>query len=115
MNHEWSDQRIVQEIGQRLRQERLNQNLTQAVVGREAGLRTATISNVERGKDFSLSTLVAVLRVLDRLENLEAFLPDPGVSPMQLLRERGNARQRATGREGRSNEAAMSSWAWGES
>ncbi len=115
MNHDWSDQRVIQEIGQRLRQERLNQNLTQAEVGQEAGLRTATISNVERGKDFSVSTLVAVLRVLDRLENLEAFLPDPGISPMQLLRERGSARQRATGRDSRANEATVSTWAWGES
>jgi putative transcriptional regulator len=39
-----------------------------------------------------------VLRALDVLDQLDAFLPDPGISPLQLVRMQGRERQRASGR-----------------
>jgi hypothetical protein len=43
-----------------------------------------------------LETLVKLLRALDRLESLDAFLPAPGLSPLQLLELRGKQRRRAS-------------------
>ncbi len=86
---------ILAELGRRLRRYRLQQNLTQAAVARAAGVGTRTIRNVERGRDAQMSTVIAVLRVLGRLDALDAFLPRPGISPMELLDTGGRERQRA--------------------
>ncbi len=93
-----SDPEILAELGRRLRRYRLQQNLTQADLARDAGVSTRTVRNVENGGDTQLGTLLRVLRVLGRLDALDAFLPRPGVSPMELLRAGGRERQRASAR-----------------
>ena len=40
------------------------------------------------------------LRALDQLENLDALLPEPGLSPLQLAKLKGKTRQRASGSRG---------------
>ncbi len=92
---ELSEPEILAEIGRRLRRYRLQQNLTQADVARDAGVGVRTVGNVESGGDTQLVTLLRILRALGRLDALDAFLPSPGVSPMELLRSGGRERQRA--------------------
>ena len=86
---------ILQELGSRLRTYRLQQNLPVEEVAERAGLSRNTIGNAEAGRDPRLSTLVRILRVLGKLDALEAFLPPPPLSPMQLLQNKGRARKRA--------------------
>ncbi len=100
-----SDPEILAEIGRRLRRYRLQQNLTQADLAREAGVGTRTVRNLEGGGDTQLVTLLRVLRALGRLDALDAFLPRPGVSPMDLLRSGGQERQRASpSRQGKTDD-----------
>lgn len=91
-----SDPEILAKLGRRLRRYRLQQNLTQADLAREAGVGTRTVRNLESGGDTQLATLLRILRALGRLDALDAFLPRPGVSPMDLLRSGGQERQRAS-------------------
>ncbi len=63
-------------------------NLSAEVVAERAELSTTTVLNAESGRNPTLGTVVRILRVLDRLEALDCFLPEPKVSPMALL-ERG--------------------------
>jgi transcriptional regulator with XRE-family HTH domain len=86
---------ILQEIGNRLRAYRLQRNLSQEDLAVQAGVNRTTVRDVERGKDSQLSTLAKILRALGRLEALDAFLPVPSVSPIQLMKSRGKPRQRA--------------------
>ena len=100
-----SEPEILIELGHRLRRYRLQQNLTQADLARGAGVGTRTVRNVEAGGDTQLVTLLRILRALGRLDALDAFLPRPGVSPMELLRSGGRERQRASpSRQGRASE-----------
>lgn len=96
MDSRSTDQEVVTELGGRLRRYRLQQNLSQAALAKRAGVATRTLRNLERGKDTQLSTLVRLLRALGRLDALEAFLPPPGLSPMELLKTRGRPRRRAS-------------------
>ncbi len=91
-----SDKAILREIGQRLKKKRLRQNLTQKLLADRAGVNRTTISEMERGNPFEVLTLVQVLRALRSLESMDAFLPDPGISPLQLAKMRGRERQRAS-------------------
>jgi transcriptional regulator with XRE-family HTH domain len=51
-------------IGDRLRAERLRQNLTQDAVWLAAGISRGTLQRAEAGEDVTLSTLLRILRVL---------------------------------------------------
>lgn len=86
---------VLQEIGERLRAYRLQMNLAQADLATRAGVNRTTIRDIEAGKDSQLSTLVKLLRALGRLEDLDAFMPRPSVSPIQLMKLQGKPRQRA--------------------
>jgi DNA-binding XRE family transcriptional regulator len=69
--------------------------LAQADLATRAGLNRTTIRDIEAGKDSQLSTLVKILRALGRLDDIDAFLPKPSVSPIQLMKLEGKPRQRA--------------------
>ncbi len=86
---------ILKELGARLRRYRLQQDLPIAEVAERAGLSRNTVGNAEAGRDPRLSTVIRILRVLGKLDALDAFLPPPTVSPMQLLERKGKPRQRA--------------------
>ena len=90
-----TDDEVLRELGSRLRHYRLQQNLGVAEVAKQAGLNRNTIVNAEAGRNPRLGTVLRLLRVYGRLEALDAFLPVPTVSPLQLLRNKGRPRQRA--------------------
>jgi transcriptional regulator with XRE-family HTH domain len=92
-----TDSDILKEIGRRLRSYRLQRNLTAEHIATQAGIQLRTLLNAERGANPRLATLIKILRALDRLDGLDAFLPDPGLSPMALLKLKGKQRRRATG------------------
>jgi len=91
------DHAILYELGERLRRERLNQNITQVVLARHAGLSRKVVQNLENGAGCTLGAFIKILRTLGKLEAVDAFLPDPGISPIQLARLKGFVRQRASG------------------
>jgi len=91
-----ADATVVEELGRRLRQTRLEQNLTQQDLAKEAGVSVATVRNLEDGKRTQLVTLIRVLRTLDLLSGLDRLVPVQGPSPIEQLRLRGRERQRAS-------------------
>jgi len=93
-----SEQEILAELGRRLRRTRLSQNVTQQGLAERAGVSQRTVSAAEGGEDIRLSTLVRLLRALHRLEGIDALLPAPQVSPLELAERKGRERQRARGR-----------------
>ncbi len=98
---EMSDEIILATMGTRVRQERLNQNTTQEALALHAGLSRIVIRRLEGGKGCTLRALVKILRALGKLEQLNTFLPDPGLSPILIARAQRRQRTEATGRRGR--------------
>lgn len=92
-----SDLAVVREIGERVKQYRLNRNYTQGFVAKKAGIHRSTLSAFENGTSSSVLTLVQILRALEALDSLDGFLPDPGPSPLQMAELEGKERQRASG------------------
>lgn len=93
---------VLREIGHRLQRYRLQQNRTVESLAAEAGLGSRTISRAEAGAGPTLATIVKILRALGRLDALDAFLPVPLVSPIELAKLAGRQRRRAgTSRPGR--------------
>lgn len=101
-----SDGAILETIGERVRQERLNQNLTQASLAQKAGVSLIVIQRLEGGRGCRLENLIRILRSLNKLDQLDLFLPEPGVSPIELARLAGRQRKEATGRRGRPHKGS---------
>lgn len=87
---------LAEEIGERLKQARLNRDLTQSDVAELAGVARKTVLNAEKGK-VQLERLMAILIALDLTDQLDLFLPKQEISPLQLAKLQGKKRQRASG------------------
>ena len=71
-------------IGQRIKQYRLDRNITQADLAEQAGLARRTITSIEKGEGGTVNTLLRVLRALGRLNLIGELFEEPPVSPNRL-------------------------------
>jgi transcriptional regulator with XRE-family HTH domain len=106
-----SNSQIEQDLGKRLKEHRLNLNLSQAEVAKRSGLSRRTITAIEHGEGSTLSTLIALLRALGALDTLEGFLPDPGISPIAMLKLRDDHRKYASKPR---KSPPPTAWKWGD-
>lgn len=106
-----SDQAILNEIGSRISRYRLNKNMTQKQLAHEAGLSLSTIQRLETGASIQLLKLLQVLHALNLSNNMELFIPDVAVSPLQQLSMKGKVRRRASRTEKNRHETH---WTWGD-
>lgn len=67
---------ILSEIGIRIRQYRIGLSMTQQDLSLKTGISIRTISNIESGKDTTLSNIIRILVELDLKRNLEVLIPD---------------------------------------
>jgi transcriptional regulator with XRE-family HTH domain len=81
-------------LGEQVRNARIARELDQKHLSQLANVSVGAISNLERGAGSSLSTLVAVIRALDRTDWLESLAPSPSISPLQALRAKERSPRR---------------------
>lgn len=93
--YELSDKNLAAIIGSRLKALRLRKNISQQELAQSVLLSLNSIKALEQGKG-KISSLIAVLRALGALAELDQFIPDISVSPIQLAKMQGKKRQRAT-------------------
>ena len=110
MNYDsMSDKAIGKALGERLRAWRLRLNLTQQQLAEATALSLNVIKSLEAGKG-KLSSVIAVLREFRLLEDLDAFIREPAISPLQLAKRQGKVRQRATGSRGKDSDKDVDEW-----
>ena len=105
-----SDDAVLRQLGERLLQYRLNLNMTQVTLAREAGVSARTINRIEHGQSTQLSSFIRLLRTLGLLQNIDVLIPTPAISPLQQMKLQGKSRKRASSSEKKSAEV----WSWGE-
>ena len=93
--YQYSTPEIIQILGQRERTYRIRLGLTQKELAERAGISVPTLQAFESGttKDISFSTLLRILRSINKLEGADAILAEIPESPY-LMRESGEQRQR---------------------
>jgi transcriptional regulator with XRE-family HTH domain len=79
-----TDGAILVQIGEKLKEERVERNLSQKDLATACGLSAFSISQMENGHNTSLLSLIMVLRALNRLEILEELLRERPVSPVAM-------------------------------
>lgn len=107
-----TDETILAEIGERIARRRLEFQLTQAVLAREAGVAKRTLERVEAGETAQLTTIIRIFRVLDLLPKLDQMLPVSTPGPIAVMTGKGKVRKRASSHE--RSSAPEQAWAWGD-
>ena len=90
-----SDKFYIEQIGNYIRNHRLDQNRTQTELAKSAGLSRSTLVQLESGKRVNLISLVQALRALKKLHVLNEMEYTPQVSPLKLAALEKKQRQRA--------------------
>lgn len=106
-----TDDAVLDELGGRLSQRRLELGLSQAELAEEAGVSKRTVERMESGATTQTGTLVRVLRALDLLDRLEMLIPETGPRPMDLLKLKGEERLRAPRKK---PDDSGRPWQWGD-
>ena len=81
-----TDQELSSEMAARVSQERVRQNITQQTLSALSGVTYSTIRHFERTGKIGLERLIALLRALKKLDELEHFLIPVPISPMERLK-----------------------------
>jgi len=74
-----TDSEIIADLCRRIKDARIEQRLSQIDLAERSGLGIATIKRAEMGGSVTLSTLICILRGLNRLNQLEGVLFDTEV------------------------------------
>ena len=84
-NIKWlTDVAIIKKIGEKIREWRLDMNISQAQLASKTQMSLATIYQIESGKGTSLQNLIKVLRIIDRLDVLSQFFTEKEISPLEF-------------------------------
>lgn len=88
---------ILEELGERIQRKRLNKNISQKELAKRAGISRRSIYLMESGQPVGMKVFISILRALKSLDELDAFLPEVDLSPIELAKLKGRVRQRASG------------------
>ena len=80
-----TDEQILQELGTRLKTERIRQKMTQKKKKKNCGVAKSTVERFEKGESVQLANLLKMLRTLHQLSGIELLLPVSEPSPMEYL------------------------------
>jgi transcriptional regulator with XRE-family HTH domain len=78
-----TDEKILIEMGERLKAERIRSELTQAKLAEESGVAKSTIERLEKGESVQFLNLIKILRALNRISYLDLLLPSKEKTPME--------------------------------
>ena len=103
-----SDKALTEHVGRFVKEKRLEQNKTQAILAHAAGISRSTLSLLEKGETVTLQTLIQVLRTLDQLYVLDVFSVQTLMSPMLLAKMELKKQKRARSKD--STSSTNSTW-----
>ncbi|MGH8403644.1 MAG: helix-turn-helix domain-containing protein [Gammaproteobacteria bacterium] len=84
----------LQQLGTRLRQQRISQGLTQQQLAEHAGVARRSVIRLEDTGIGKTDTLIRILTALNIADRLDTILPEETPSPLTLLAQDAEKKQR---------------------
>ena len=106
-----SNEEFLREFGKRIREVRVDMDMTQSEVAKKAGVTSKTIGRIENGEDLAVSTMLNVLRALGMVQNIDALVPEPTARPSVLI---ANDKEKQRVRKKASQKDSSRQWKWGD-
>ena len=91
-NHTLAELEVL--LGENLQKLRLSRNIDQKTLAAQAGISARALQKLEAGAGTNLTTLLSVVRALDREDWLLLIAPTASINPLTMIRASG-IRQRA--------------------
>ena len=107
---ELTSKAILDELAERVKNYRLDMNLSQANFAQKAGISLRSVVNFESGADVKLSNFIKILKALELADNLEVLVPDVTIRPSSFIAEKKQKQRirRST------TEKENSAFTWGD-
>jgi transcriptional regulator with XRE-family HTH domain len=105
-----SDKAIIELIGEFIKHNRLQQNITQAQLATMAGVNRWTLTQIENSEAITLLSLIQILRALNQLHLFDIFRVEQEISPIALAKLEQKKRKRARIKNTKLNNKTKSDW-----
>ena len=90
-----NERAVLQEIGTRIKQQRISQDITQAALADKCGISHATVVRIENGEDSKFSNYIKILQAMKLAENMDVLVPEPQPDFKALFEDK-TVKKRAT-------------------
>lgn len=92
----YSDKELIRKWGEKLKALRIDANLSQTQLAQKTGLSRSSIAEIEKGRNFSIASLIAISRSLEFLDEFEFFLIKEvyELTPMEIYEKEKKKKQR---------------------
>lgn len=81
-----TNKEIMKVLANRIKTVRIEQKFSQEELSRHSGVSVHTISNIEKGLNYSVDNLISILRSLNLLQNLPQLVPDLAPNPYDIAK-----------------------------
>ena len=110
IENEMSSNFVISELGNRIKQYRINLQITQAELAKMTGISLRNIVRIEKGEDTQVKNVIKILSALHLQNNLDLLIPDESDRPTYKINvEKHKMRKRVRMRKNKDIE-----YAWGD-
>jgi transcriptional regulator with XRE-family HTH domain len=92
----YSDKELIRKWGEKLKRLRIDAGFSQTELAEKTGMSRSSIAEIEKGRNFSIGSLIAISRALNQLDKFEYFLKEEEytLSPMEIYEREKKKRKR---------------------
>ncbi|WP_290697689.1 helix-turn-helix transcriptional regulator [Lacinutrix sp.] len=92
----YSDKELIRKWSKKLSALRVNAGLSQTELAQKTGMSRSSIAGIEKGRNFSIASLIAISRSLELLGEFEFFLKEEEyeLSPMEIYEKEKKKKKR---------------------
>lgn len=95
--YNYTDKEIISKWGEKIKSLRIEADISQTDLAKKTGLSRSSISEIENGRNFSLTSLIAIARYLEFIDEFDFFLKpkEYELSPMEIYEKEKSKKKKA--------------------
>jgi len=92
----YSDKQLIRKWGDKLKSLRIEAGISQTELANKTGMSRSSITEIEKGRNFSIASLISISRSLKFLNEFEFFLKEEEheLTPMEIYEKEKKKRKR---------------------
>ena len=92
----YSDKELIRKWGAKLKRLRVDAGMSQTELAEKTGMSRSSIAEIEKGRNFSIGSLLSISRALNQLDQFEFFFKEEEfkLTPMEIYEREKKQRKR---------------------
>ena len=92
----YSDKELIRKWGAKLKRLRVDAGMSQTELAEKTGMSRSSIAEIEKGRNFSIGSLLSISRALNQLAQFEFFFKEEEfkLTPMEIYEREKKQRKR---------------------